>query len=65
VSIGIEKLSGELDGAPGAQGNGDDAAATLRERLALWEDLLTLVVDPESARVQERERRRRVLSYLL
>jgi glutamate synthase domain-containing protein 2 len=44
---------------PPASGNG----VPDRERLALWEDLLTLVVDPGSARVEERPRR--VLSHLL
>jgi glutamate synthase domain-containing protein 2 len=61
VSIGVERLSPEI-------GPGDDASADgarFRERLALWEDLLTLVVDPESPRVEDRPRGRRVLSHLL
>src|SRR6185295_16597850 len=36
-----------------------------RDRLALWEDLLTLLVDPESPKVEDRAERRRVLSHLL
>ena len=68
MSIGIERLGPEL-----APGNGDGsgtlanaaAAGRFRERLALWEDLLTLLVDPESPRVNDRLRGRRVLSQLL
>lgn len=74
MSIGIERIAGELvsDAAPasrngGAHGNGAGALdpVRFRERLALWEDLLTLLVDPESRKVEEREGRRRVLSRLL
>jgi glutamate synthase domain-containing protein 2 len=36
-----------------------------RDRLALWESLLTLVVDPESTKVPDRTRSRMVLSHLL
>ncbi len=61
MSIGIERLGSELGTGDGAPTDG----ARFRERLALWEDLLTLVVDPESPRVGDRPRRRRVLSHLL
>jgi hypothetical protein len=37
----------------------------LDERLATWEDLLTLVVDPDSPRVPDHARKRRMLSFLL
>ena len=60
MSIGLEKLGGELAGA--GYGSGGEA---LRRRLALWEDLLTLVVDPESPRVHERPHKRDLLERLL
>jgi glutamate synthase domain-containing protein 3/ferredoxin len=65
VSVGIERWAGELapPGAGGAAGGGNGEA--LRARLAVWEDLLTLVVDPESGRVRERDRTRGLLSFLL
>ncbi len=56
MSIGIEKIAPAL----GLGSDGD-----LRRQLALWEDLLTLVVDPESPRVESRADRRRLLSFLL
>src|SRR5205814_8062993 len=37
----------------------------LRQRIALWEDLLTLVVDPDSAAVPDRSKKRSILSALL
>ena len=52
MSIGIERLGPSL--APGPLMRDGHA---LRARLALWEDLLTLVVDPESAKVSDRERK--------
>ncbi len=58
MSIGLEKLGAELAGA-GAARDG------LRRRIALWEDLLTLVVDPESPRVADRARTRGLLERLL
>ena len=33
------------------------------KRLSLWEDLLTLVVDPESPKVEDRERTREALHF--
>ena len=57
MSIGIGRLSADL--MPG-RALGDGGA--LRERIALWEDLLTLVVDPDSAKVADRERKRAILS---
>ncbi|HTO89793.1 MAG TPA: glutamate synthase-related protein [Candidatus Sulfotelmatobacter sp.] len=45
-----------------------DAAAeahAFRDQLGLWEDLLSLVVDPDHPRVADRERKRRLLSFLL
>src|SRR6266545_2069761 len=60
MSIGIERLSADLMPAHAA---GDGRA--LRERVALWEDLLTLVVDPDSPKVEDRERKRAALSFLL
>jgi glutamate synthase domain-containing protein 2 len=59
VSIGIGRLSADL--MPGSSGDG----RALRERIALWEDLLTLVVDPDSAGVPDRARKRAILSALL
>jgi hypothetical protein len=59
MSIGIEDITKELMPA----GSGRDGE--LRDRLATWEDLLTLIVDPNSAGVADRERKRRMLSYLL
>src|SRR5439155_5942843 len=61
VSIGIEQLISEI--APRGAATLDEGR--FRERLALWEDLLTLVVEPESPRVQDRIGGRRVLSRLL
>ncbi len=40
-------------------------AAELMPQLALWEDLLALVVDPDSPRVADRARKRELLSFLL
>jgi glutamate synthase domain-containing protein 3/ferredoxin len=75
VSIGIERLAGELGVRPpagaGGDGSGNGAAALphdgalVSERLAVWEDILTLVVDPDSPRVSDPERARRLLSRLL
>lgn len=68
MSIGIERWTRDFGQAPdpGAAGDADDAAAPeLRRRLGQWEDLLTLVVDPESPRVADRARLRRLLSFLL
>lgn len=67
MSIGIEKLNSEL-GANGSNGNRHVAVpgeADLRERLADWEDLLTLLVDPDSPKVTNRARKRGMLSFLL
>jgi glutamate synthase domain-containing protein 2 len=58
VSVGIERIASEL--APGALLPGE-----LTGRLAEWEDVLTLLVDPESPRVADRPRKRRLLSFLL
>ena len=60
MSIGLEKLGRQLAGA----GRGSEAGA-LRRRVALWEDLLTLVVDPDSPRVADRERTAALLGRLL
>jgi glutamate synthase domain-containing protein 2/glutamate synthase domain-containing protein 3 len=58
--MGIERLRPDLmPGSPAGEGR------TLRERIALWEDLLTLVVDPDSAAVADRDRKRATLSLLL
>jgi len=62
MSIGIERLSGELTRPAGADGAPD---AAFREQVRLWEDLLTLVVDPESPRVDERTPKRELLGFLL
>ncbi|HEY2953711.1 MAG TPA: glutamate synthase-related protein [Candidatus Eisenbacteria bacterium] len=66
MSIGIERLSADLlpPRAAAPAGEGGDGRL-LRERVALWEDLLTLVVDPESPKVEDRGRKRAALSYLL
>jgi glutamate synthase domain-containing protein 3/ferredoxin len=61
MSIGIERLGSEIGQGNGAIGDGP----RFRERLAVWEDLLALLVDPESPRVVDRPRARRVLSKLL
>ncbi len=61
MSVGIERWAAELAPPGGSAGNGE----ALRARLAVWEDLLTLVVDPESPAVRERDRLRRLLSFLL
>jgi glutamate synthase domain-containing protein 3/ferredoxin len=73
MSIGLERLAREMiDGAEngaeagvraGAEGGAEGGA--FLERVALWEDLLTLVVDPESPRVAERPRKRAALTFLL
>jgi ferredoxin len=56
-------------GAAGASGAGapadERAARKFRAQIALWEDLLTLIVDPESAKVEGRDEKRRLLSRLL
>jgi hypothetical protein len=59
MSLGTERPEGILARVPLApvDGVGDPAA--------LWEDLLTLVVDPDSTRVPDRVRKRRMLSFLL
>ncbi len=64
MSIGIERIAGELIGR---QATGEPArnGSLLRDRLSLWEDLLTLVVEPESSAVRDRERKRTMLSRLL
>src|SRR5204863_8014558 len=36
-----------------------------RERIDLWEDLLTLVVDPDSPKIEDRERKLRLLAHLI
>jgi len=64
LSVGIERLSGELVGANVTGRSGSNGPA-LREALNQWEDLLTLIVDPEHARVHSRARARRLLSFLL
>ena len=61
MSIDIERLAPEMHWEGATSGD----VARFRERLALWEDLLTLVVDPDSRRVDDRARGRRVLSQLL
>ena len=50
---------------PGTAPAAGETEARFLERVAMWEDLLTLVVDPDSARVEGRERKRRALSFLL
>ncbi|HEY6866319.1 MAG TPA: hypothetical protein VI792_03625, partial [Candidatus Eisenbacteria bacterium] len=60
MSLGIETLGGELAGS--GAGPGREA---LLGRIALWEDLLTLVVDPDSARVADLGRTRALLDRLL
>jgi ferredoxin len=55
MSIGLEKWSDDL--APDGR--------AISERLGIWEDLLTLVVDPDSPRIADRERKRRLLGFLL
>ena len=59
MSVGIERIASQLVPRDGG------ADGRFRERLAAWEDLLTLVVDPASPRVEDRERKRRMLSFLL
>ena len=54
--------------APAAVDGNGHATATpdaLLARAAVWEDLLTLVVDPDSPKVPRRGERRRLLSFLL
>ncbi len=58
MSVGLERLAPELAG-------GDAPAEELARRLAEWEDLLVLLVDPESPQVRQRGRKRRLLSFLL
>ena len=64
MSSGIERAAGNLGAvvAGGTEGARDGA---FRERLSRWEDLLTLVVDPESPLVRDRARPRALLSFLL
>ncbi|TMQ68958.1 MAG: hypothetical protein E6K80_13260, partial [Candidatus Eisenbacteria bacterium] len=62
MSLTIERLRDELL-APGHAMPG--AAASLASHVALWEDLLTLVVDPATTRVPDGDRKRRLLSFLL
>ena len=53
-------------GAHTGQGNGHARAGdALLARAGVWEDLLTLVVDPESPKVALRAERRALLSFLL
>ena len=59
MSIGIEKLGAELAGA------GETHDGALLRRIALWEDLLTLIVDPWSRRIADRARTREMLDRLL
>lgn len=58
MSIGIEETAARLAGETGG-------SAELADQLADWEDLLVLLVDPESPRVAQRDRKRRMLSFLL
>ncbi len=58
--------------APGAPSHGPapstdpaDRPGSFHRQIAMWEDLLTLVVDPDSAAVRDRDRGRRMLSFLL
>ncbi|OGF05507.1 MAG: hypothetical protein A2W00_01375 [Candidatus Eisenbacteria bacterium RBG_16_71_46] len=60
MSIGIEELGERL--MPLERGVDP---ARLRERLADWEDMLTLLVDPESPKVRDRIRTRGMLDFLL
>ncbi|MBI1796601.1 MAG: hypothetical protein HYR74_06065 [Candidatus Eisenbacteria bacterium] len=62
MSIGLEKIASDL--VP-ADRHMDGEPRRFRARLELWEDLLTLLVDPESAKVEDRAARRLVLSRLL
>src|SRR6185503_12742122 len=67
VSIGIEKLAPELVPQDAPQGNGHSPTANggFVHTLADWEDELTLLVDPDSPRIEDRPRKRRLLSFLL
>ncbi len=65
MSIGIERIAEELRGNGDGAGNGRRKGAAFREELAVWEDLLTLIVDPESPQVEDRKPKRALLSYLL
>src|SRR5262245_12774177 len=62
VSVAIERVASAI--RPSALGRRDDGEP-LRDRIALWEDLLTLVVDPHSPRVPERDRKRALIGFLL
>src|SRR5262245_43820911 len=57
--------AGAQSGIPSARSNGESnaIAGIDPKRIALWEDLLTLIVNPDSPSVPERPRR--VLSHLL
>ncbi|MGH7741367.1 MAG: glutamate synthase-related protein, partial [Candidatus Eiseniibacteriota bacterium] len=67
MSIGIERLSDELvrGETPGDTPPDSLKAKRFRAQIALWEDLLTLIVDPDSPRVDDRDRKRQLLSRLL
>src|SRR6266581_1733059 len=64
MSIGIEKLNAELTQGPGVTPDPRSDAA-FRRHVGLWEDLLTLVVDPGSTRVEERGPKLELLGFLL
>ncbi|HTM57956.1 MAG TPA: glutamate synthase-related protein [Candidatus Udaeobacter sp.] len=77
MTIGIESLRPELRRGTGAEGAPPAGARTtrrsprseidgdFRSQIELWEDLLTLIVDPESPRVDDRARKRELLGFLL
>ena len=67
MSIGIERLSADLmpRRAAGDGRGGAGEGPALRQRVALWEDMLTLVVDPERPMGVEPARKRAALSFLL
>ncbi|MEO5616521.1 MAG: hypothetical protein ABIS67_02010, partial [Candidatus Eisenbacteria bacterium] len=59
MSAAAERVEGTLARVPLPAANG------IPDPAGVWEDLLTLVVDPDSPRVLDRERKRRMLSFLL
>ena len=72
MSIGIERLNDELvhgatPAGPSAANAPTDARTNrgFRARVALWEDLLTLIVDRDSPKVNDRAKKRELLSRLL
>ncbi len=58
MSVGIEKTAPELSGSVGTSGE-------FHQRLEDWENLMVLLVDPNSTQVTDRPRKQRLLSFLL